>query len=269
MVITGADRSLTQLSSSMQNLPLVRRLEAVGFRAWPASSVVYDGSWQLRLTAGHPSNRLNSIVPLDPSDHRDVEIRLEKASRKFDAYGRPAVVRQTPLASPVLIDLVKKQEWVRFDETIVMTCDLTQAELPDTLDHLPTHDISRFVDANLATDQVSPKLKPALAEVINAIKPPSGLFMIEDPGEGPLATVLCVQDNDLAGIMSLSVAKARRREGLGREILTSALRWARMRSARSAWLQVKATNAPALALYERFGFREAYRYCYWRQEKLQ
>ncbi|MFN6987000.1 MAG: GNAT family N-acetyltransferase, partial [Rhizobium oryzihabitans] len=25
------------------NLPLVRRLEAVSFRAWPASSVIYDG----------------------------------------------------------------------------------------------------------------------------------------------------------------------------------------------------------------------------------
>jgi ribosomal protein S18 acetylase RimI-like enzyme len=50
---------------------------------------------------------------------------------------------------------------------------------------------------------------------------------------------------------------------LGVEILASALRWARMRSARTAWLQVGATNDPALALYARFGFREAYRYCYW------
>ncbi|MFP3545351.1 GNAT family N-acetyltransferase [Rhizobium sp. SIMBA_035] len=264
---TGADRSLTETSSKSANLPLVRRLEAVGFRAWPASSVQYDGSWQVRLTAGHPSNRLNSIVPLDPSDHRDIEIRVEKASRKFEAYGRPAVLRQTPLCSPLLVDLVAAQNWTHFDETIVMTCDLTQAELPDTLDHLPTHDIGRFVDANLATDQVSAKLKPALAEIINAIKPPSGLFMIEDPETGPLATVLCVQDNDLAGIMSLSVARERRREGLGLEILTSALRWARMRSARSAWLQVKADNAPALALYERIGFREAYRYSYWRKDR--
>jgi ribosomal protein S18 acetylase RimI-like enzyme len=258
---------LTETSSKSANLPLVRRLEAVGFRAWPASSVQYDGSWQVRLTAGHPSNRLNSIVPLDPSDHRDIEIRVEKASRKFEAYGRPAVLRQTPLCSPLLVDLVAAQNWTHFDETIVMTCDLTQADLPDTLDHLPTHDIGRFVDANLATDQVSAKLKPALAEIINAIKPPSGLFMIEDPETGPLATVLCVQDNDLAGIMSLSVARERRREGLGLEILTSALRWARMRSARSAWLQVKADNVPALALYGRIGFREAYRYSYWRKDR--
>ncbi|MDM9627174.1 GNAT family N-acetyltransferase [Rhizobium sp. S152] len=257
---------MTEAFPKKANLPLVRRLEAVGFRAWPASSVVYDGSWQVRLTAGHPSNRLNSIVPLDPSDHRDVEIRLAKASRKFEAYGRPAVLRQTPLASPVLIDLVRAEGWQSFDETIVMTCDLTHAELPDTLDHLPTHDIGRFVDANLATDQVSAKLKPALAEIINAIKPPSGLFMIDDQKAGPVATVLCVQDNDLAGIMSLSVTPSRRREGLGLEILTSALRWARMRSARTAWLQVKATNEGALKLYDRFGFQEVYRYSYWRQD---
>ena len=267
MATTGADRSLTEAESPQSNLPLVRRLEAVGFRAWPASTVQYDGSWQVRLTAGHPSNRLNSIVPLDPSDRRDIEIRLEKASRKFEAYGRAAVLRQTPLASPLLIDLVQARGWTRFDETIVMTCDLAHAELPDTLDHLPTHDIGRFVDANLATDGVSAKLKPALAEIISAIKPATGLFLIEDPHEGPIATVLCVQDNDLAGIMSLSVAQAHRRRGLGLEILTSALRWARMRTARTAWLQVKASNAPALALYDRLGFREAYRYCYWRREQ--
>ncbi len=119
----------------------------------------YDGSWQVRLTAGHPSNRLNSIVPLDPSDHRDVEIRLEKARRKFEAYGRAAVVRQTPLASPVLIELLRAQNWTRFDDTVVMTCDLAEAELPDTLDHLPTHDVGRFVDANLAVDRAPLRLK--------------------------------------------------------------------------------------------------------------
>jgi ribosomal protein S18 acetylase RimI-like enzyme len=36
-----------------------------------------------------------------------------------------------------------------------------------------------------------------------------------------------------------------------------------MRSAKTAWLQVSADNAPALALYVRFGFHEAYRYRYW------
>lgn len=263
MATTGADTSLMHAQSTINKLPLVRRLEAVGFRAWPASSVQYDGSWQIRLTAGHPSKRLNSVVPLDPSDHRDLEIRLTKAQRKFEAYGRPMVVRETPLASPKLIDLLRERGWTCFDETIVMTANLVDLELPDMLDHLPSHDVGRYVDASLLVDEADPALKPALAEVVSGIKPPSGLFVIENDNAGPVATTLCVQDNDLAGIMSVAVSVQHRRKGLGAEILTSALRWARMRSAKTAWLQVSADNAPALALYVRFGFREAYRYCYW------
>ncbi|MEK1867532.1 MAG: GNAT family N-acetyltransferase [Ensifer adhaerens] len=266
MATTGADILLKQMKISTSNLPLVRRLEAVGFRAWPAASVQYDGSWQVRLTAGHPSKRLNSVVPLDPSDHRDIRIRLEKARKKFAAYGRPLVVRETPLAPLALVQELELHGWTRFDETVVMTCDLANLELPDTLDHLPSHDVGRFVDASIAIDKAESILKPALAEIVSGIKPPCGLFVIERPEEGPAATVLCVQDNDLAGVMSLAVAEAYRREGLGTEILASALRWARMRSARTAWLQVGVDNAAALSLYDRFGFHEAYRYAYWRQD---
>jgi hypothetical protein len=68
---------------SKSDLPNVRRLEAVGFRAWPAASVHYDGSWLIRLTVGHGSRRLNSVNPLDPSDYRDLETRLEKAAKRF------------------------------------------------------------------------------------------------------------------------------------------------------------------------------------------
>ncbi|QLF68547.1 GNAT family N-acetyltransferase [Peteryoungia desertarenae] len=248
-----------------QNLPLVRRLEAVGFRAWPTSSVQYDGSWQIRLSGGHPSKRLNCVVALDPSDSKDISLRLEKAGRKFEAHGRPLLVRETPLSPKALIEELKNDGWERFDETMTLTGDLSTLTLPDMLDHLPTHDIGRFVDADLAVHASDPSLKPALAEVISAIKPPTGLFLIEDPDSGPVASTLCVQDNDLAGIMSLAVRSGRRREGLGLEILTSALRWARVRGAKTAWLQVAADNTAALQLYGKLGFQVAYRYRYWRK----
>jgi ribosomal protein S18 acetylase RimI-like enzyme len=252
-------------SVSDPNLPLVRRLEAVGFRAWPASSVVYDGSWQIRLTGSHPSKRLNCLVALDPSDHRDIALRLEKAARRFEAHGRPLLIRQTPLSPKLLVDHLAENGWECFEEVVTMTCDLTTLELPDTMDHLPTHDIGRFVDADIAVHDADPALKPALAEIITSIKPPAGLFVIEDPETGPVAATLCVQDNDLAGLMSLAVRADRRGQGLGVEILSTALRWARMRGARTAWLQVVSDNEAALALYRKMGFAEAYRYHYWRK----
>ena len=40
------------------------------------------------------------------------------------------------------------------------------------------------------------------------------------------------------------------------------LTWGRSSGAERAYLQVHSENAPALALYRRFGFTEAYRYHY-------
>lgn len=258
---------MTLTRAIQHDLPLVRRLEAVGLRAWPAASVAYDGSWQIRLTGGHPSKRLNCVVPLDPSDHRDLEARLAKAQTRFEAYGRSLIVRETPLMPPQLLDFMDNHGWAPFETVDVMTVELTDLALPVTLDYLPSHDIGRFVDASLALEGEDASLKPALAEILSAIKPTTGFFIKEVPDDGALAVALCVQDNDLAGIMSFAVAAARRREGLGTEILSAALRWARLSGAKAAWLQVVSTNEGALALYRKFGFRTSYQYRYWRQGK--
>jgi ribosomal protein S18 acetylase RimI-like enzyme len=254
-------------TSVSHDLPMVRRLEAVGFRAWPAASVAYDGSWQIRLTGGHPSKRLNCVVPLDPSDHRDLDLRLQKAAKRFDSYGRKLILRETPLIPQPLIAHMQADGWSPFETVEVMAVDLTELALPDTMDHLPSHDIGRFIDASIALDKEDSSLKPAMAEILSSIKPPTGFFIKEVPMEGAVAVALCVQDNDLAGILSFAVAAEQRRQGVGTEILSAALRWARLSGARNAWLQVVSTNKPALALYRKFGFRPVYQYRYWQKSR--
>ena len=244
------------------DLAVVRRLEAVGFRAWPAASIQYDGSWQLRLTAGHPSKRLNSVNPLDPSDHHDLAGRIERAGQRFSAYGRPLVFRQTPLAPPELEDHFDRNGWPRFDETLVLTADMRTLDLDGALDQLPLRDIGRYVDASLAVHGRDKSLKPGLTEVLTSIRPPIGLFVIDAETSGPAATALCIHDNDLAGIFELATRADLRGTGYGRTVVATALRWARLRGAEKAWLQVEAANEPALGLYHGFGFAEVYRYSY-------
>tara|TARA_R110000751_G_scaffold272764_2_gene373147 strand:+ start:25273 stop:26067 length:795 start_codon:yes stop_codon:yes gene_type:complete len=246
----------------MLELARVRRLEAVGFRAWPAASIQYDGSWQIRLTAGHPSKRLNSVNPLDPSDHRDIEQRVERAAQRFRAYGRPLVFRQSPLAPPQLDAFFDAQGWRRFDETRVMMADISHMNLDDVLDHLPIREMGRYVDASIKVHKRDPSLKPGLTEVLSSIRPASGFFVIEEPDIGAVATALCVHDNDMAGIFELATRADSRRKGHGREVVMTALRWARMRGAEKAWLQVETENHPAVGLYESLGFSEVYRYDY-------
>ncbi|MCA1492561.1 GNAT family N-acetyltransferase [Sinorhizobium alkalisoli] len=244
------------------NLPSVRRLEAVGFRAWPASSVYYDGSWLVRLTAGHASKRLNSVNPLDPSDYRDIAIRLDKAARRFTEHGCVLTVRQTPLTPPQMIAHMDKSGWPAFGRSLVLALDLAERDFGDGMDHLPVKDVARFADARLLIGKEDPESKAALIGIINAIKPETGLFLFEDRDIGPTAVSLVVHDNDLAGIMQFAVAESVRRQGVGDALLDASLRWARLRGAKKAWLQVEADNEAAIALYRKAGFTEVYRYVY-------
>ncbi|MDX8538044.1 MULTISPECIES: GNAT family N-acetyltransferase [Mesorhizobium] len=242
-------------------LATVRRYEAAGFRAWPAAAVHYDGTWVVRLTAGHPAKRLNSVNPLDPGDTQHIAERIGRASRRFDAYGRPLTFRISPLSGPVLSKHLDGEGWSRFDESLVMRLPLADARLDTAMDQIPLKDISRFIGASLKVSGSDVSLRPGLSEIIGAIQPEAGLFALED-GNEPLATLICVHDGDLAGLFEIATDRSVRNQGHGRNLILSALKWARLRGAREAWLQVEAGNAPALGLYRSLGFEEVYRYHY-------
>lgn len=245
----------------MTDLALVRRLEAVGFRAWPAASVHYDGSWAVRLTAGHPSKRLNSVNPLDPADHRDIDLRIGRAAKRFQAYGRPLVFRLSPLAPLQLNAHFDAHGWRRFDETRVMVAKLGEIDLDSGIDQIPLQDVGRYVDASIAIRKEDRDRKAGLTEVVEAIRPPKGMFVIED-ADGPVASALCVHDNDLAGLFDVAVRDDQQGKGYARSIVRAALRWAASQGANRAWLQVLSSNKPALNLYGRLGFETAYIYAY-------
>jgi [ribosomal protein S18]-alanine N-acetyltransferase len=57
-----------------------------------------------------------------------------------------------------------------------------------------------------------------------------------------------------AELLTIAVAPDARRRGLGRKLVTRFLYQARLRGATSAFLEVSAENAPAIALYESAGF---------------
>jgi ribosomal protein S18 acetylase RimI-like enzyme len=66
----------------------------------------------------------------------------------------------------------------------------------------------------------------------------------------------------MVGLFDIVTLPSARRRGVGRRLVTSMLAWARDEGATDGYLQVVATNAPAIALYRQLGFDEAYRYHY-------
>lgn len=250
----------------MFDLARIRRLEAVGFRSFPATTMVFSGTWAIRLTAGHPARRLNSVNPLDPHDTLGLKGRIELARQRFRGFGRPLVFRLTPLAPPSLQGILEEQGWSRFDESMVMEADLASVPLAEAIDQVPHQDAGRWIDCYIWLSRKDPSLKPGLAEIFSSTAPEIGFFMHHGP-DGRLGSVArCVHDRDLAGIFDVVTDPGFLRQGHGKAVLLSALAWARRRGAKRAWLQVETDNQAAIALYCGLGFSEVYRYSYFRPE---
>ena len=81
------------------------------------------------------------------------------------------------------------------------------------------------------------------------------LYVMRDAGGEVVAYCACWLIFDELHINSLAVADALRRRGLAAGLLRAVMRDAYASGARSATLEVRRSNDPALALYEKLGFR--------------
>jgi ribosomal protein S18 acetylase RimI-like enzyme len=265
MAITVAKLGAVE-RKSMASLPAVRRFEAAGFRAWPAEQVAFDGSWQRRLAPGHPTKRPNCLVPLDPGDTRDIAERVARSQDIFAKAGVPFVIKETPLCPPELVAYLRENGWEAEAESSVQSAPLSDNLPVSAMDIIPSHDVGLFVEACQEIEASGRTSREAMHRLFSSLEPEIGMFIMSDGNALPLAVTLCVHDGQLAGLQQVAVAASERGRGLGFEITVAALKWARLRGATTAWLQVEVANEPAKALYRKLGFEEIYRYRYWRKE---
>ena len=103
-------------------------------------------------------------------------------------------------------------------------------------------------------------LFPADAPPVNPNLVRAGFVAQPDSAGAPLlgfacATLLRDGQENRAGLDTLAVLPSARRQGIGAALLAAVLAWAATRGARHLSLEVRQSNAAALGLYARFGFR--------------
>ncbi|MGB7286465.1 MAG: GNAT family N-acetyltransferase [Salaquimonas sp.] len=239
----------------------------MSFRSFPATTTLYDGTWAIRMTAGHPAKRLNSVNPLDPQDSLDLENRIKKAEHRFAGFGRPLVFRLTPLAPDQLAVMFEDWGWEQYEESIVMMLDFDKADLSNGQNQVPLKDVGRWVDEFIRLSNDKKEIKPGLVEVIGATQPDTGLFLRTNPDNNETASMVrCVCDQKIGGVFDLVSSTEMRRQGHAKNVLQSALLWAKHKNVTKVWLQVVAENAAANSLYHSLGFKEVYRYSYWKPQ---
>ncbi len=116
---------------------------------------------------------------------------------------------------------------------------------------------SRDIDAILAIQQASPEVAQWTArDYARTVEGEMAGWVAEESAAvaGFLTARRAASDLE---ILNFAVLANARRRGLGKALLREAVAWARTSHAESAFLEVRASNFPALRFYERHGFRLA------------
>ena len=116
---------------------------------------------------------------------------------------------------------------------------------------------SRDIDAILAIQQASPEVAQWTArDYARVVEGEMAGWVAEENGAvaGFLAARRAASDLEILNFAVLANARCR---GIGKALLREAVAWARAFHAENAFLEVRASNSPALRFYERHGFRLA------------
>jgi ribosomal protein S18 acetylase RimI-like enzyme len=84
-----------------------------------------------------------------------------------------------------------------------------------------------------------------------------GLYLVAEASADKLVALIDVERErwrNAARVWNIGIDSAYRRRGLGRELMSRALAWARSENLRAVWLETQTNNLPACRFYQAMGF---------------
>jgi GNAT superfamily N-acetyltransferase len=237
----------------------IRRLEELAFRGWPALESRDFAGWRQRFSRGY-TKRSNSINALEIYARHDPAI-VSALEAPYLALGQTPAWRLTPLAPPAIAPLLAARGYRTIERSLVKVCPLHAGFAADPDVRILPGPTPAWIDAFRTHSPVPPQHGETMQRMLAAIAAPAGFAFVEEAGQ-PMAMAIGAIEGDHMGLFDVLVMPHARRRGLARRVTETLYAWAWGNGARLAYLQVVATNAAALPLYEAQGFRTAYAYEY-------
>lgn len=240
----------------------IASLERLLLVAWPSKETETLHGWTL-LTDGGVTGRANAATPLKFNGALGaaiIDVQTHYKSRGM----RPTFRIVRGACAPIdLPEALSARGWKPSQQTLVMAAPIASAlaTLSDPTGVTLGADYPTVVDAILKDTSASAAEYEERRGLAQRTPAPRAFALAGDEAVG-----LCVIVEGKAGIFLMRTHPAQRRKGHARRILAALLRWARDNGATDAFLQVEASNQPAIALYEAAAFKTVYSYDYWREE---
>ena len=237
-------------------------VEEAGLNALQTQRQLFYDGWLLRVSPGK-AKRARSVNPYFGST-LSVDVKIDHCERVYAGHGLPTLFRMTPFIQPPHLErALEERGYIVFQPTYVqlVALDRPPEAPPDTAIELAAPPIEAFVDEVAALRGSSAEQRAAHLERLASTPLATRAIVARQDGR----TIGCGQvalDRGLAGIYDMVTDAAFRGRGAASEIVVELLRCAWQNGATHAYLQVDAENAPALAVYRKFGFATAYTYHY-------
>jgi len=240
---------------------MIRLIEELSMNAWPSLQTLHYDGWVLRFARGY-TRRANSISPLYPSEI-NLEEKILACERIYRARELPVIFKMTPGSLPQELEAMLAERGFQAEaHTSVQFLDLQGWSSPSPVEVELTG--AETVDWQVAFCQMSgldSARQVTHEEILRSILPEKGFASVW-AGSQIVACGLGVIQAGYIGLFDVVTRSDCRRQGFGERLLRGLLTWGKQQGMHTAYLQVMLNNPPALRLYEKLGFREAYRYWY-------
>jgi len=240
-----------------------RRIEEAGLNALQTQRQLFYDGWILRLSAGKAKRarsvnaHFGSTLPLAD--------KIDYCERVYARHGLAPLFRMTPFNCPANLEAtLAARGYQAFDETLVQAVRLEQAPvIPDAPDdvEIVTLDADAFVEAAGELRRSPPAQRDAHRERLAHSPLDKRCAAIRAAGR-VVCTAQVAIDGGLVGVYDVVTAEDARGNGYATLACASLLSWAWQHGANAAYLQVNADNAPAIAIYRKYGFATVYTYHY-------
>jgi GNAT superfamily N-acetyltransferase len=237
------------------------RVEEAGLNALQTQRQMFYDGWLLRLSPGKAkrarsvSAHFGSTLPLDA--------KIAYCERMYEACDLPVLFRITPFRKPAELETaLAARGYVAFDSTLVQVATLARPPEIDGADvELSTPPVAEFVEAVGAMRGSTIRQREAHLERLRQTPLATHAVLASIDGVAVGSGQVALEDG-LAGIYDVVTAEHARGRGVATRIVSWLLTRAWEHGAGHAYLQVDAINAPALAVYAKFGFFTLYDYHY-------
>lgn len=238
-----------------------QRIEEISMNAWPALQTIHYDGWILRFANG-VTKRSNSVNPIYGST-LDTPTKIRYCEQLYRSKNLPVCIKITPWAKPPGLDQLLEENGYKHEFEVavqVLSLDRFPTQLQGNV-YLAEQTSDEWISEYIRMNKTDPSKQMIIKAIIDQIAGPKCLLMLNRENH-PVGCGLGVVEDQYIGLFDIVIDETSRNRGLGRILVEHILNWGKSKGAGMAYLQVLATNAPAIKLYANIGFKEAYRYWY-------